>query len=38
MKELFIIKGYFDWVRLLILSLNGDVLVSGSWDGMIKLW
>ena len=32
------LQGHSDWVYALTLSTDGRTLVSGSWDGEIRLW
>jgi WD40 repeat protein len=37
-KETQVLHGHLGWVRSLALSRDGQILVSGSFDGTVKLW
>lgn len=32
------LKGYWRFIWLVVISFDGNILVSGSWDNMIKFW
>lgn len=29
---------YFGWVQVIVFSLDGQILISGSNDGILKIW
>ena len=37
-NQVAVLSGHTDWIKSLTFSLDGTLLVSGSWDKTVKLW